>query len=209
MIDHKSVPDPIEFSMTAPPPNKTAQRALECLEEIALEKGLDGLSMRDVAKRMGISLAALQYHYASKAQLIEVFIQSKTAEYGAEIDALRSATPAQGESLLQSVVGFAVDETLHQARNGIFSMLEARAQHDPATAEAMNRFVEGYILSARNLILSEHPGIDPAKALTAATLIVTLIEGTTTTTPAAAALGLPPEDLKKALVAAAMGILRS
>ena len=73
----------------------------------------------------------------------------------------------------------------------------------------MNRFVEGYILSARNLILSEHPGIDPAKALTAATLIVTLIEGTTTTTPAAAALGLPPEDLKKALVAAAMGILRS
>lgn len=170
------------------PDRDTARRALDCLEEIALQKGLDSVSMRDVAARVGISLSSLQYHYPNKAALIGAFVRHALAHYRDGVAALVLA--AEGRAVLPDVLDYAIAKTLKLTEGGLFALIEARALHDPATAEAMHGFwcasLEGYA----EIIRRDHPTLTPAEALRAATLIGSLIEGLASTARAAATLGL-------------------
>jgi AcrR family transcriptional regulator len=128
-------------------------RALECLQELSLEKGLDDVSMRDVAKRLGMSLAALQYHYASKAALLDAFVHQTVEGYRGRIDSILAKSP-KGE-LFANLVRFAAMETLEWDRHSVLAMIESRAKHDEAakrtvlmsSVESFANIVVGYGLA--------------------------------------------------------------
>ena len=82
--------------------------------------------MRDVAKRAGISLAALQYHYQSKDALIAGFVETKLDEYRKEVGSIRSTSKPTAE--LRSLIAHAVGQTLDKQTGDVFAMLEARSR---------------------------------------------------------------------------------
>jgi AcrR family transcriptional regulator len=175
----------------------TAQRVMNLMAEIALEKGLDALSMRDVAKRAGISLAALQYHFASKDALIAAFVDARLDGYRKQIGAIRSSSDQASE--LRNIVVFAVSQTLDEQTGDIFAMLEARARHDPATALALDGFMRFYLETVCDVLVRRQPTLPVIDARIAATRIVAMIEGLSSVRSAARAMGLSEHDLCEAV----------
>lgn len=182
----------------------TAGRVLARIEEIALEKGLDAVSMRDVAKRAGISLAALQYHFPHKSALIDAFIDAKFEEYRMRIAEIRSSSERDAE--LEALVRFAVEETLRGQKGGVFPMLEARAGHDASTAAALDSFMQFYLATMRDVYLRRQPSFSPEVAALAASQIVAMIEGLATIHSVASRLGVTETALREAVVATAKGL---
>lgn len=157
----------------------TAQKILKCLEDVALEKGLDALSMRDVARRANISLASLQYHYPSKDKLIDAFVHDIVSQLQAgieEILALEQTTPK-----LPLIVQYLVDEALQGKESSVLLMIWARALHNQTTEEALKEFFQSYQRGVQTLVQVDYPTISQPQAATAATLIVSMIEGLGTT----------------------------
>ena len=76
----------------------TATRILDVAERLAQMRGFNGFSYADIAAELGITKAALHYHFASKADLGEALIGRYAARFGealAAIDAGTTAAPAK------------------------------------------------------------------------------------------------------------------
>lgn len=183
---------------------ETAARALHCLEDLALEKGLDSVSMRDVAARAGLSLSSLQYHFPSKAALIERFVR-RTIERS-ETEGADLLAAAEGGPYLPAVLQYSIEETLKSAQGGLFALIEARAQHDAATAEAMEGFWRASLEGYAEVVALDHPTLSEREVLLAATLIASMIEGLAATSKAADALGLDVAAQVEAVKQAALAL---
>jgi AcrR family transcriptional regulator len=153
----------------------TEQRALDCLKALALEKGLGAVSMRDVARRLGLSLAALQYHYPNKAALLEAFVRQTVGAYRERIEAVLAAS-ANGERFV-NLVRFAATETLQWDRHSVLAMIEGRASQDDAAKSAVLLFFRSYLEIMRAAVIADAPDVAPAKALLTVTLAVSMLEG--------------------------------
>jgi TetR/AcrR family transcriptional regulator, transcriptional repressor for nem operon len=69
---------------------ETASEILDVAERLVQVRGFNGFSYADVASELGVTTAALHYHFASKAELGEALIAryaTRFAEALAEIDA--------------------------------------------------------------------------------------------------------------------------
>jgi len=82
---------------------KTSERILRKAEEILANEGYDGLSMRKIAARVGISQAAIYRHYSDKAQLVARIV---AAGYGRLVAMAERVFAAQGsaEDKLRSAI---------------------------------------------------------------------------------------------------------
>ena len=70
---------------TAPTPRTdTRSRVQEVALELFAEQGYEKTSLREIAERLGVTKAALYYHFKSKEDIVHSF----TDDYFAEIDAL-------------------------------------------------------------------------------------------------------------------------
>lgn len=193
--------------MSKPPTTNpsTAERALDCLEALAVDKGLDALSMRDVAKRLGISLAALQYHYPVKAKLIEAFITRAVEDYVGQVRDLMASI--KDGPRLPHIVRFTLGENrAAMTRDSVLSMIEGRAQHDEAAAAALHLAMQAYLELVKTVIQEDYPRLSPDDARVAAALIVALLEGAAGTFDAAESLGVDPSVLLRATLDAALAI---
>lgn len=154
----------------------TATHALRCFEELAFEKGLDDVSMRDVAKRLGISLAALQYHYTTKADLVDAFVAAVIDLHRRRLDEAMAA--ADGPDRFVEALRYIVVANADDADGGgLMSMIWARAEHDPVAAAALERFMRAYVDRMTEVVAERFPGLSPAQALMGATLTIALLEG--------------------------------
>ncbi|TMK87619.1 MAG: helix-turn-helix transcriptional regulator, partial [Actinobacteria bacterium] len=59
----------------------TATQILDVAERLVQERGFNGFSYADVATELGISKAALHYHYPGKAELGEALIERYAARF--------------------------------------------------------------------------------------------------------------------------------
>src|SRR5512144_241490 len=71
----------------------TAQRALDVAERLLQVRGYNGFSYGDVAAEVGISRAALHYHFPDKAEMGEALIQRYADRFTAALVELDAAAP--------------------------------------------------------------------------------------------------------------------
>ena len=80
------------------PQHETRTRILDAAEELFMQHGFEGTSMRQLTARAGVNLAAVNYHFGSKDALIEAVFKRRldpmNAERVAALDALEKAGPA-------------------------------------------------------------------------------------------------------------------
>jgi AcrR family transcriptional regulator len=55
--------------------NDTRDRILETALDLFIERGYDKTSLREVAERVGVTKAALYYHFSSKEEIIRTLVQ--------------------------------------------------------------------------------------------------------------------------------------
>jgi AcrR family transcriptional regulator len=140
------------------PLKETQTRILDAAEELFMQHGFEGASMRMLTSRAGVNLAAVNYHFGSKDALIEAVFRRRldpmNSERLAELDRLEAEASGKAlaaEAIIRAFLGASlrmVEDTRSGGRN--FTRLLGRAYTEPAKgirqligrmyAPAMERF---------------------------------------------------------------------
>jgi AcrR family transcriptional regulator len=120
------------------PPHETRTRILDAAEELFMQHGFEGTSMRLLTARAEVNLAAVNYHFGSKHALIEALFRRRldpmNAARLAALDKLEAeARPADPERIIRAFVGESlrmIEDTRGGGRN--FIRLLGRTYTEPA-----------------------------------------------------------------------------
>src|SRR3954471_23137020 len=80
------------------PPHETRTRILNAAEELFMQHGFEGTSMRQLTAKAGANLAAVNYHFGSKNALVEAVFRRR-------LDPMNSARIAELERLERDAGG--------------------------------------------------------------------------------------------------------
>ncbi|WP_397607997.1 TetR/AcrR family transcriptional regulator [Silanimonas sp.] len=182
----------------------TVEIIFRCLEELASEKGIDGLSMREVARRSEISLASLQRYFPTKASLFTAFVDRAVAIYRERVTRLEEDRGASGS--FESSLQFAAYETMAVARGGVLSMIEARIDRDEVARDCYRNLMSAYLRMLQEAIERRFPSISSSDAQRAAVMICSVLEGLPAAVFAADTMGKTEESVISDAVMIAAGI---
>ncbi len=117
--------------MDKPPPFSTRQRILGAAEALFAERGFAGASLRQVTSAANVNLAAVNYHFGSKDNLIEeVFRQRLDTLSQRRLERLAAVTAggkATLETVLDAFITPALELSLNDAGGAVFMRVLARA----------------------------------------------------------------------------------
>ena len=119
--------------------DETAALILNAAERLVAVRGFNGFSYGDAAKELGLTRAALHYHFANKADLGEALITrygDRFADALAAIDARESEAMAKLEAYAKLYL-----EVLREGRMCLCGMLAAENETlPPSMQDAVSRF---------------------------------------------------------------------
>ena len=122
------------------PQHETRRRILDAAEELFMQHGFEGTSMRLLTTRAGVNLAAVNYHFGSKDALIEAVFQRRldpmNAARLAELDRLEkeaAGAALTADAIIRAFVGESL-AMIEDGRNGgrNFVRLLGRTYTEPA-----------------------------------------------------------------------------
>jgi AcrR family transcriptional regulator len=141
-----SVPEPGPgVGAAAEPTPDTRQRILDVALDLFIEQGFDGTSLRQIAEQLGVTKAALYYHFESKDDIL-MALHLRLHEFGRESLRRMGEGPVNLE-LWGELLDEIVDQMLAQRK--IFLMHERnqaaleklhRKDHDAEHEDLQNRF---------------------------------------------------------------------
>jgi TetR/AcrR family transcriptional regulator, transcriptional repressor for nem operon len=119
----------------------TAERALDIAERLVQVRGFNGVSYADVACELGVTKAALHYHFASKAELGEALIDRYTQRFEAALGDIDERS-GDARSKISAYAAIYLD-VLRQQRMCLCGMLAAEYQTLPEPMQhAVVRFFD-------------------------------------------------------------------
>jgi AcrR family transcriptional regulator len=130
----------------SPEATSTRERILDVALDLFTEKGFDGASLREIAERLGVTKAALYYHFASKDDIL-LALHMRLHAFGK--DALVKMTEDEPVglqvwgALLDEMVGQMLAQRrlflLHQRNQAALEKLH-RQEHDAEHEDLQTRF---------------------------------------------------------------------
>jgi TetR/AcrR family transcriptional regulator, transcriptional repressor for nem operon len=112
----------------------TATRILDVAERLAQVRGFNGFSYADIAVEVGITKAALHYHFATKADLGQALIGRYAARFDQALAAIDASTPG-APAKLHGYAGLYAD-VLRNQRMCLCGMLAAEYPTLPGAMQA-------------------------------------------------------------------------
>ena len=82
----------------------TRDRIIDATERLCGERGLEAVSVRDIAEAAAVNLSAINYHFGSRVKLLLAVLQSRTAELDEERRALLDQAGASDPPDLRAVL---------------------------------------------------------------------------------------------------------
>ncbi len=135
----------------------TRQRILDVATDLFISQGYDGTSLREIAEQVGVTKAALYYHFASKAEIVAALLEpfeNIQQEWVSGVSA--SPTDEEWADALGGVIDWMVDNRrlfqLFDRNHEVFERL-----HDEGTQHHELHDKIGQILG--------NPDIEPARRI--------------------------------------------
>jgi AcrR family transcriptional regulator len=121
-------------------PIATRSRILDVAEDLFGERGLDRVSIRDITRKANVNLAAINYHFGSKKDLIAAVFERRVVPVNkARLAALDVVEKAAGkrapklEDILEAFIRPAIPSSAEDATGGAaFSKLFGRCLSEPS-----------------------------------------------------------------------------
>src|ERR1041385_4289701 len=118
----------------------TRSRILDAAEELFGEQGLDRVSIRDITRVANANLAAINYHFGSKEDLVAAVFERRVVPVNearlAALDALEKAAGKRSpklENILEAFIRPALQSSLKASKGGTaFSKLFGRCLSEPS-----------------------------------------------------------------------------
>ncbi len=158
---------------------ETVVKILDTAFELVIENGMAKLSMRQVARELGISPGNLSYYYAAKTDLIEDLLGRVIDDYMAEFERIRQSDADSPEEQLRDVVGFVFDDLQAKATTHFFPELWVLANRDAWASQQMERIYELYRSVLEDIIRLIRPDLGGGRVKDLALWISASIEGHT------------------------------
>ena len=158
-------------------PSGTAKLILEAVEDVLCEEGAEQFSMRSVAGRAGISLAALQYHFGSKRDLLGQYFKLKNDEYHKALRPLIVRQESDPERAIRATIGFFAKDSVSERTHALYSQLLAISTHDEIARAAMQKHMEVYHGLMALLVARLEPQASDSEIFIRAAAIVSMMEG--------------------------------
>ena len=142
---------------TGRPRGETRQRILDAALRHFAEHGYAGTSIRDLADELGVTTAAVHYHFAAKEQIVLALLEPLLAQLAAVV-VQQAAAPAGPRALLLGV------RDVLEASGPLLSVLAT----DPSVAKpGADLHTELQALGARTATVLAGPGAGPDRLLRA------------------------------------------
>jgi AcrR family transcriptional regulator len=136
----------------------TRERILDVALDLFTEKGFDGTSLREIAERLGVTKAALYYHFASKDDIL-MALHLRLHEFGKDALSQMTEAPVTLElwgSLLDQVIGQMLAQRkiflMHERNQAALEKLHQK-DHDAEHEDIQNKFRQ--VLADRRLPLRD------------------------------------------------------
>jgi AcrR family transcriptional regulator len=119
------------------PQHETRTRILDAAEELFMQQGFGGTSMRLLTSKAGVNLAAVNYHFGSKDALIEAVFRRRLDPMNvariAALEALEANGTPDADAIIRAFVGASL-RMLEDAKGGgrNFIRLLGRTYTEPA-----------------------------------------------------------------------------
>lgn len=127
-----------EITHPSEPARETKDRILDAAESLFVANGFQATSLRRITAMAGVNLAAVNYHFQSKEQLIMAVMVRKLDPVNRRrltlLDGFEAASGSQSPSLENVLVAFLQPITDHQAAGvdlGSFPILMGRLYSEP------------------------------------------------------------------------------
>lgn len=155
----------------------TQELILDAAMSCIVRDGIDGASMRNVAREADVSLGLLSYHFDDKRSLIEAAFQLATDRlYDATIESL-DGVDGDDERVRAYVRGAFHDEFLETDYLTLRIALWAISRTDDEIAKVERRMYEQYASTLTALIRTARPTLSPAAAGDRATDVIVTQNG--------------------------------
>ena len=129
----------------APHSNDTKQRILNVALDLFTEQGYDGTSLREIAEQLGVTKAALYYHFESKEDIL-MALHLRLHDFGKDALLRIGEEPvslALWEELLDEIVGEMLSQRkiflMHERNQAVLEKLH-REDHDAEHEDIQNQF---------------------------------------------------------------------
>jgi AcrR family transcriptional regulator len=140
-----AVPDETAPSEEGAEPMSTRERILDAALDLFIEKGFDKTSLREIAEQVGVTKAALYYHFASKEDIL-MALHLRLHEFGFSALAQlgdQEPTSALWADLLDQIVDQMLAHRkiflLHERNQAAFEALH-REEHDESHEDLQANF---------------------------------------------------------------------
>jgi AcrR family transcriptional regulator len=134
--------------IATPPPDAksdTRQRILSVALDLFTEQGYDGTSLREIAEQLGVTKAAIYYHFESKEDIL-MALHMRLHDFGRDALLLIGEQPvtlALWEQLLDQIVGEMLAQRkiflMHERNQATLEKLH-REDHDAEHEDIQNQF---------------------------------------------------------------------
>jgi AcrR family transcriptional regulator len=151
------------------------EEVLRAAEELLTRRGAEGVSLRDVADQVGISVGNLQYYFPTRADLLDAVFERQREIFTEEFEALSARTEDPREKL-EVLVDYWLG-VQHTEGQSFFWYLWAASPHDERARAIMDRIYGTLPPEMAGWMRQIHPKLTPSEALRRAAVIGSLIEG--------------------------------
>ncbi|GIJ45084.1 TetR family transcriptional regulator [Virgisporangium aliadipatigenens] len=94
--------------------------------EAFAEQGYHATSVRDIARRAGVSMAALYYHYEGKQELLFAVLRESVEDYFVTCEHALAAAPDDPAAHLDALVGATVRYRVRRRAESTLNLIEVR-----------------------------------------------------------------------------------
>jgi AcrR family transcriptional regulator len=150
---------------------------LDCALDIAAREGFEEVTLREVARRLGMSIGNLQHYFATRESLVEAMLSYVVQQYDiayGELEGMQNASPTERLIL---VVRYLLADIRNPRTNGIFFELWALANRSDFASDIMTQAYRHHIDHLERLVADLHTDRSATQARAKAVLIAALIEG--------------------------------
>ena len=149
----------------------TRERLIEAAGEIFAEKGLAGARVRDITRRAGANVAAVNYHFHDKTELYKVVLLHAHESILGSLD--RPLTAATPEARIRELLNALLAASLNPDRPEWQRRLLGRELMEPTTAlDELNDVLRRPVRRIQTAVQEMRPDVSEADCMLAASNII-------------------------------------
>ena len=154
-----------------------AKKILETAQEKLSNEGYHSLTLRNIAKTMGISNGNVTYYFANKELLLQAIISDNLARYDEGFAREARSFPDDPKSCMRAYFGFLVDDARKKKSHRFFYQLWALSSHNAEVARQRDKVYEHFLSQVSVHLRTVCPEMKADVVIMKSFLIMSLIEG--------------------------------